>query len=136
MVDLIITTADVEKVKGAITVDGVAGIAITAGKSVYVDLADGNKIKLANAGAALTGVGAGIALNDAAPDQPIKYQTGGDLNLGATLVVGERYFISDTDGGIMPSGDLISTNFVSLLGIATTTSNISLARKNSGVQVP
>jgi hypothetical protein len=43
------------------------------------------------------------------------------VNLGATLAKGEVYAISATKGAIAPIGDLSSTQFISVLGIATTT---------------
>jgi hypothetical protein len=44
------------------------------------------------------------------------------INLGATLVVGEVYVVSATLGAIAPIGDLVSTNFVTPLGTAISTS--------------
>jgi len=42
------------------------------------------------------------------------------VNLGATLVVGEVYAVSATKGAIAPIADITSTQFVSVMGIATT----------------
>lgn len=42
------------------------------------------------------------------------------VNLGATLVVGETYILSATKGAIAPVGDIASTNFVTILGVAKT----------------
>ena len=43
------------------------------------------------------------------------------VNLGATLAVGTVYAVSATKGAIAPIADITSTQFVSVLGIATTT---------------
>ena len=43
------------------------------------------------------------------------------VNLGATLAVGMPYAVSATVGGIAPIGDITSAQFVSIIGIATTT---------------
>lgn len=42
------------------------------------------------------------------------------INLGATLAVGEVYAVSATKGAIAPIGDITSTQFVSVMGIAKT----------------
>jgi len=46
------------------------------------------------------------------------------VNLGATLAVGTAYCVSATVGAIAPIGDITSTQFVSIIGIATTTALI------------
>jgi len=43
------------------------------------------------------------------------------VNLGATLAVGEVYGVSAAVGAIAPISDITSTQFVSVIGIATTT---------------
>lgn len=43
------------------------------------------------------------------------------INLGATLTVGEVYVVSATVGAIAPIGDLTSGQYVTVLGVATTT---------------
>lgn len=43
------------------------------------------------------------------------------VNLGATLAVGTVYGVSATKGAIAPIADITSTQFVTVLGIATTT---------------
>jgi len=43
------------------------------------------------------------------------------VNLGATLAVGTVYAVSATKGAIAPIADISSTQFVTVLGIATTT---------------
>ncbi len=42
------------------------------------------------------------------------------VNLGATLAIGTVYGVSATKGAIAPISDITSTQFVSVLGIATT----------------
>lgn len=46
------------------------------------------------------------------------------VNLGATLTVGTVYGISATKGAIAPIADITSTQFVTVIGIATTTALI------------
>jgi hypothetical protein len=42
------------------------------------------------------------------------------VNLGATLAIGTVYGVSATKGAIAPIADITSTQFVSVIGIATT----------------
>lgn len=43
------------------------------------------------------------------------------INLGATLAVGTVYAVSATKGAIAPVADISSTQYVTVIGIATTT---------------
>ena len=112
---------------------GTAGETITAGMPVYRDVADSNKLKKCKADAAGTVNCDGIALNGASDDQPLTYlRTGFNINLGATLAVGQTYCVSDlTAGKIVPIPDLGSADYVTLLGVALSTSILKLQILNS-----
>ena len=121
MADLSITAANVLASGSAITVRGVAGATIARGQAVYLDSAD-SKYKLADTNSATAAVRnvVGIALCDAANNQPIVICTeDADFTPGATLTAGERYYLSATAGGIMPSGDLASGDYPAFLFVAT-----------------
>lgn len=121
MADLVITAANVAVGTGAVTASGTAGATITAGQCVYLDPAD-SKLKLADASVAGTSdTTKGIALHAATNNQPLTYQIGGEMNLGATLVAGFHYFVSDTAGGVIPHADLSTTERAFRLGWAKTT---------------
>lgn len=137
MADLSITAANVVAAAGATTAQGTAGATITAGQAVYADAADSNKLKLADANASVTTAGGvGIALHGASNGQPLTYITGGDLNPGATVVVGQTYILSATPGGIAPIPDIASGWFLTHLGYGTTASNIKVEVKPRSVAVP
>jgi len=105
----------------------VAGGTITAGMPVYKDLTDSNKYKAARANAAATAVVAGIALTGSSNGQPLVIQTAGNINLGATLAVGESYYLSDAVAGqIIPVADLGVGDYPTPLGVATSTSILAL----------
>lgn len=128
------TAANVVKGTGAKTQAGFYGGTITAGMPVYADGADSNKIKAARANASGTSVVAGIALNGGSNNQPADYQYDGQINLGATLAVGETYVVSDAVAGqIVPIGDLGSGDYVAILGVAISTSLLDLNIVNAGV---
>ena len=138
MADLSITAANVTAADGAVVkYIGVAGATITAGQACYIDTANSNVIKLAQSdGTVLESTIKGVALHGASATQPITLASSGNMNLGATLVVGETYVLSQAAGGIAPVGDLVTGDMVSHLGIATTASNLKMSIVNSGIEVP
>lgn len=134
MADLTITAANVVKTSGVVAT-GTSGATITAGMAIYVDSADAVQIASCVTSAITAAVG-GIALNGASSGQPVEYlKTGGVMNLGATLAVGKPYVLS-TAGLIAPVDDLLSADYTTVIGVATTTALITLAITASGVQVP
>ena len=136
MADITVTAGNVDPGNNATIIGVTAGVTITAGQVVYKDTTDGNKYKLADADVLATAAARGISLNGAANNQPIDIIIDGDLNPGGTVVVGEIYLVSTTAGGIAPEADVGSGKYVSVLGIGTTTSNISIKLHVSGVAVP
>ena len=133
MADLTITAANVLQTDGNFT-DGTAGATITAGQTVYLD-ATTNRWKLAQAdGTSAEASLRGVALHGASNGQPLRVLTSGRYNPGATVAVGTVYVVSATAGGIAPIADLVATNYVSILGVGTTTSEITVSLCNSGVQ--
>lgn len=126
-VDLVITAANIKKGTGAQTRKGTSGTSITAGQTVYEDASDSNKIKLADANASsATAALKGVALHAALADQPIEYQIGGQLNMGAILTAGLVYVVSANAGGIAPSADLAAGWRTSIVGVAKSTSVLDM----------
>jgi hypothetical protein len=134
MADLSITPSNVAAQPGATTRAVAYGEAITPGIVVYEDSADG-EAKAADCTSADTDAVAGIALNGGGDGQPGKIVTDGDVSLGAVLTVGTIYVLSES-GAIAPAADLVADDYVSVLGVAVSTSLLRLAINNSGVQVP
>jgi hypothetical protein len=99
-----------------------AGESVTQGMPVY--LANNGKWfqSDANVVAAATAT-TGIAVSPASTDGffSVVRTAGQDVNIGATLTVGELYVVSATKGAIAPIGDLIAADYVVILGIARTT---------------
>jgi hypothetical protein len=122
--DLTVTAANVALVSGN-SESGTAGATITAGQAVYLDSAD-SRLKLCDAGAATTDDLYGIALHASLAGQPLAVQRAGVINLGATLVVGEVYMISETAGAICPVADIVAGDFVTMVGVALTAANLQL----------
>lgn len=133
MAALTITAANVAWVSGTKDSTYNAGVAITAGQAVYLDTAT-STWKLADADAsAATATCGGIALNTGVVGQPLTVQTDGTLTIGATMTLGEVYFVSVTAGAIIPAADLATPARTSIIGVATSTTVMTLRLYYSGV---
>jgi hypothetical protein len=136
MADLTVTAANVAASTDAIKNSSYNyGETVTAGQLVYLDSSD-NELKLVDVNASTTDAIFGVALNGGGDGQPATVQTGGVINLGATLSIGKVYMGSTTAGGIMPIDDAVAagTVYASLLGIATSASLLQMGIINSGVE--
>lgn len=132
-VDVAVTAASVIKGTGASVVSGtLAGETITAGQPVYLNAADGKLYRALNDTSAHAQV-VGIALHAALAGQPLAYQTSGNLTFNAALTVGIIYVVSANAGGIAPAADLAAGKFVTILGVAVSTTSLALNIWASGV---
>lgn len=127
MADLTITATSVVAGDDALTDTGRAGETIAAGKAIYKSSTT-KKWMLADSNSATVEArkATHIALNGGALNQPILAQKGGDITLGATLTAGLGYFLSDTPGGICPVGDVGSGEYVCQLGLAKSTTELTV----------
>lgn len=135
MADLIITAANVVRVNGTTKSDKVFGETCTAGQTVVLKETDSRWWKADNNVDAATASIGGIALNGGAAGQPAVVLQNGDVTIGATVAVGSTYVVSATAGGICPIADLASTNFVSYVGYAISTTVLRLNILPTGYQV-
>lgn len=136
MADISITAASVIKTASTLEREGIAGGTITAGMPLYIDSADANALKPAQADAATTDDVAGIALHGASDGQPIKFAVGGDLTLNAVLTAGTVYVLSaNAAGGVAPWADLGSGDYVTIVGVATSTTNLTIVRQTTGITI-
>jgi hypothetical protein len=115
-----------------------AGVAILAGNVLYADVTAAGVQKLATAaGTAAQADVSGIALCNAAVGQPVVISNiKGNINLGATLVVGTEYVLSATPGAICPRADLVSTNKIVVLGNADAANNLKMRIDKTLIAVP
>lgn len=134
MVDITITPANVVAGSNAATAEGVAGATIAAGKAVAKDPTT-KRLVLADSNHATPELRKplGIALHAAETNQPLKYLTAGDITIGATVTAGVAYYMSDTPGGICPVADVGSGEYVSLIGLAKSTTVITVDIQHPGV---
>jgi hypothetical protein len=137
MADLVITTANV-KISNSNTrvVTVLAGEAIAIGQAVYLDTANSEYL-LADGSDATKANMAGIALTAAADAGYFLMLTSNVYVVGATLVAGTPYYLSDTAGAgaICPHADLLTGDFVTLLGHAISTTEIQLDIQALGIAV-
>ena len=111
---------------------GTAGESLVAGEPVYLKAADSQYYKAITTDAA-TAAAVGSTLHAATAGQPIDVQTRGDLTIDAVAVAGETYYVSSVAGDWAPAGDVANPQFVTKLGIATSTTNINMRIHQSGV---
>lgn len=131
MVDLVITASDVDNISGSQRT-AEAGVAIAAGQVVYID--SSNLVQLCEKDqTAVEAAAVGFALNAAGIGQPVTYQVGGVIDLGVVLTTGAVYVVGAGPGGIAPVADIVSTNFVTILGIAISSTNLQIGVNPSGV---
>ncbi|MGB3486673.1 MAG: hypothetical protein WBA37_11885 [Xanthobacteraceae bacterium] len=134
MTDLTITATNVVAGTNAVRDSGNAGEAIAAGQAVYRSSTT-NKWMLADSDAATAEAkkATGIALNGAALNQPLAVLKSGDITIGATLTAGTAYYLSNTPGGICPVADVGAGEDVCLLGLAKSTTVLTVAIQAPGV---
>ncbi len=127
MADLSITATNVITATTASANYGVgtAGVAITAGQSLYLD-STANTLKLCINSSSSAADCVGIALHGCGVGQPIKYQTSGDVTIGATIVAGQPYINSTAAGGICTVADIGAGQFVKILLMGRTTAVASI----------
>ena len=127
MPDLVLDPTTVVPGDGSQLTNGIAGVAIVAGDVCALDPATQRFILATTANIAGARV-RGVAVCSASIGQPMRVQTGGILNVGAALLtIGELYALSGlTAGKIGPVADLGAGDFVTVLGIAQTTSLLQM----------
>ena len=132
MVDLVQTPANVALAAGGGSRRGIAGATIVAGNSLYLN-SSGQLVPAQHDVSAVEAACVGIALNGGATGQPIRYATAGNINVGATLTVGETYVVGAGDGAIAPVADVGTGQFPTILGVATAADTLKMGILQGGV---
>lgn len=113
------------------------GGTLSAGVPVYLDTAD-NEHKAADANAsATTAKVVGITITPGV-DGGHGYiaKSGSIILVGTTMAVGETYYAGPTAGEIIPDGDLTTGDIVTRLGTASTTTQLDLDIRATGITHP
>tara|TARA_B100000424_G_scaffold270667_1_gene270687 strand:+ start:823 stop:1248 length:426 start_codon:yes stop_codon:yes gene_type:complete len=137
--NLTITTGDVAVEDGGTIVKSVQfGEAVTAGEPVYRSSSDG-KYRLGDASAAATARVIGIVYEAADADAYGFIVTNGSMDVGATLVPGRVYAVSDTAGSICAVNanyEAESGIFITTLGVAVATDQLDVRIQAYGSAIP
>lgn len=135
MADLTVTAANVVAGTDSVFEYGVLGATVTAGQVLYKDTTASDVWKLAdnNGATALIRTPVGIALNGGSSGQPVKVHKSGSYTSGATMTAGLAYYLSDTPGGLCPIADVGAGEYVSFIGVATSTTVLKVNITVSGV---
>ena len=136
MGDVAVTAGNVAPGSDAgLDVTGVAGAALTAGQVVYYDSTNDEYLVADTETSSTTANAAGVVVCTAADTQRCVVQKTGQIDMGGTTVVGTVYVLSVT-GNIAPAADLATADWVTVIGIGVTATDIKLGINASGVQVP
>lgn len=127
MAALTLTTSQVHWVSGP-TEQGVSGEALTRGQVVYAST-DSKYYKAKGNGTALQARARGLALADVGVGDPILIARPGavvELGAGAAPTLAVAYYIQATAGSLYPIADVASTNFVTIVGVITSGTKITV----------
>jgi len=140
MVDATVTPANVVKGSDAGLRKVTYGATIAQGKTVYKDNTDGEwKLADADASAATAGAaGIGYALTSGADGQDgviLGEGASSPFDPGFTATEGVVYCVSATAGGIAPFGDLVTGDYVTIIGVGDSNGDLVPIFKVTGAQV-
>lgn len=134
MADLSITAANVG-VRGRAAIEIVqVGEAVTQGQPAYFKDSDQKYYRTDANASAEAAEAVGVFLSAASTDGFALLAKSGPINLGATLTAGETYVVSATAGGIAPIADATTGWYVTILGVASSSSQLELKINTTGVQ--
>lgn len=135
MTDVTVTAANVKRSDAnSATFTGKNAAAATAGQVMYLN--SSGKLALAQCdGTAAEAAAVGIAVTSApGTDQDLVVITKGLLTMSG-LTKGTVYAVSATAGGIAPVADLVSGNYVTVLGVAISSTQLLVDPIISGITV-
>lgn len=111
-----------------------AAVAIEVGEDVYLDEADGNRLKLADGSSASKAAAHGIAVSKAnAANQRVGVVWDGDVENCTGGVQFEARYVSDTPGSMCPFADLGAGDYGTFMGIFKTATIFTVHKIVTGV---
>jgi hypothetical protein len=133
MADLSQTPGNVKLVKSNGVQVGVAGESLTQGQPAYQ--VNGQWFRADANDGLLKSQARAIVLTPAATGENVLLAgANSEVNLGATLAVGQVYVVSATVGAIAPYADLVTNDYVTILGVAKTTAILAFNPQATGIQ--
>jgi len=112
-----------------------AGAVIAATDVVYFDTTTATA-KVADADVLASSIMSGIALTSSAIGNPVSVAGPGTrITVNAVLTKGVTYFVSTGAGKLCPFADLASGDYISLAGIAESTTVLRILAVNLGIAI-
>lgn len=132
MADLSITAANVRAPSGVgvtvklATVNMEPMTAVYAVNATHVDLANSTNSTVAQC--------AGVTVTRSYAGQPVGFVGSGTIVAGATINVGQVYVLSPNAGLVCNEADLVTNNYLTVIGYGNNSSTIQLEIKPTGLQ--
>jgi hypothetical protein len=120
----------------AFCVNAFAAVAIAAGKVCYIN--SSGLAALADSDLSAAGAEAvGVAVNTAGIGEPVTIAKSGTTitQAGTTFTKGIVYFVSNTAGGIAPQADIGAGDYVTSIGVASSTSALKIQIQIGGFAI-
>lgn len=136
MANLTITAANVSMTNSTEVDVGIAGEALTPGQPVYLDESTDKWMKAESGDLQAKAKAGRIVMTPAAANARVLLASDGIVNIGATVVPNTVYVLSATSGLLCPLADLVATDWVTIIGIANSTSTLKLTIDPQGYQTP
>ncbi len=138
MATLITISADFRLSTGASAAVATAGVTIVPFQLLYRKTSDA-KLYLANSASAEEATVIGISMTGASTDEPVSYvpATAGAFIESATALwtKGDVYEVASTGGAFAQSGDATSGDFVTVVGVAVSTTKLQIINAGTGVSI-
>jgi hypothetical protein len=136
MATITLTAANIRVGASGTSSVGVAGETITAGDFLYLKAGDGKYWKAVNTTEAEADI-VGVALTNASADGNVAYLNivSGITYLDHSTAVwtqGKTYTVGDTAGTVMDAGDISTSDYVTVAGVAASTTSLLLFRATTG----
>ena len=132
MAEIASTAANVKATTNTGTILVQYGEAVDQGEVVYLKTSD-NKHWLADNSTTTLAAAVGVAITPNIADGYGLVAISGDIDMGATLAIGEVYTVASTSGKIHPDTDLLTTEILTVVGFGKTAALLTLAINNTGI---
>lgn len=136
MANLSITPANFRMTDSSDATIVYAGESLQPGQPLYLKQSDARWYKALSGGTAEESQVAAISAGYAVAGAKVAIVTSRSIVVGATIDLTKIYFLSATAGLICPYEDLVSGNYISQIGIPTSTTTMSLLLSPQGIVVP
>lgn len=135
MADITVSSSLVQPSATAPYETGVLADEFTAGQAGYLD-GSVDRWKKATAIAQASAAARGVITHNGSTGQIGRFQTAETLNFGGGVTQGVVYAVSTNAGGIAPITDVTTGNWITIVGVGSSTNAILLNFFRAGIQKP